>query len=100
MNEFYVKYSDPNIMPSINKSGVHLQTSNIVFFITGFFSPWKTPKPVSWNCYASFFVSSYYCNPVRQDLNWVASGFPLPLRLEDAQSTSASCPFVVFWSDI
>lgn len=49
--------------------GVHFQSSNIVFFITGFFSPWKTPKPVSWNSSSYYFISSYYCNPTKQELN-------------------------------
>lgn len=80
-----------NIMPPVSGSGVYFQSSNIIFFITGFFSPWKTPKPVSWNYPAFFFIANYYYNFVKYQLNSVTSNSLSPLRFCDVERKNPLC---------
>jgi hypothetical protein len=60
LSSFEVKHNRRNTVQCVPGSGMCFQSSNSVFSLPGFFSPWKTPKPVSWNSHASFFISIYF----------------------------------------
>lgn len=53
-----VNYDQISIMQSVRGRTVFPKFS-VVFFFAGFFSPWKTPKPVSWNSYAFYSLFSF-----------------------------------------
>lgn len=101
LSSFEVKYnrSQRNTIQCMPDSGVCFPSSNSVFSVPGFFSPWKTPKPVSWNPYASFFISIYFSCLINKTGNWMTFNAPPALRLisriSEEQTLCTFLPFLV-----
>lgn len=94
-----VKCSQHSTLQCVPGSGMCFPSSTPVFSLPGFFSPWKTPKPVSWNPYTSFFISVYYLCRLNKTGNWVTLRALLSLRLFPGYQSNRPCvPFCPFLS--